>query len=140
MPFDEAMKNELEGILASMGTDAFDSDANQRLEVLLGESDEARRIYLEHCQMHAMLHQSTLLAAFHAEKPQGVHVQSRSVRRSFARWAGLTVAASALFIIGLATAKFFRDDPSEVMGEDLIDGCCARRRGQMRRDVGDESP
>jgi len=114
MPFDEAMKNELEGVLASMGTDAFDSDANQRLEVLLGESDEARRIYLEHCQMHAMLHQSTLLAAFHAEKPQSVHVQSRRMRGSFARWTGVAVAASAVFIIGLATAKFFRDDPGKV--------------------------
>ena len=60
MPFDEAMQNELEDVLASMGTDAFDSVANQRLEMLLGESTEARRIYLEHCQMHAMLHQSTI--------------------------------------------------------------------------------
>jgi ferric-dicitrate binding protein FerR (iron transport regulator) len=114
MPFDEATKNELEDVLASMGTDAFDLDANQRLEVLLGESDEARRIYLEHCQMHAMLHQSTLLSAFHAEKRQGVHVQSRRMRRSFARWMGLAVALSAVFIIGLAAAKFFRDDPGKV--------------------------
>ncbi len=114
MPFDQAMKQELEGILASMGTDAFDSDSNPRLEVLLGESDEARRIYLEHCQMHAMLHQSTLLAAFHAKKPQSVHVRSRRMRGSFARWTGLAVVASAVFIIGLASAKFFRDDPGKV--------------------------
>lgn len=110
MPFDEAMKNELEGILASMGTDAFDSDAKQRLEMLLGESDEARRIYVEHCQLHAMLHQSTLLAAFHSEKPQGTHVLAWRMRESFTRWTGLAVAASAVFIIGLATAKFFRGE------------------------------
>jgi hypothetical protein len=111
MPFDESTKDELEGILAFMGSDAYDSDAKQRLAVIVSESDEARRIYLEHCQMHAMLHQSTLLSAFHAEKPQVVTtLDSTQWRRSYYAWAGLAVAVCAVFILGLTTAQFFGGD------------------------------
>ena len=112
MSFDETAKRELEGILASMGADAFDSDAKQRLARLVSQSDEARRIYLEHCQMHAMLHQSSLLAAFDAEQARDdVRMPPIPPRWPFARWAGLAVAACAVLAIAMNALQYFRDEP-----------------------------
>jgi ferric-dicitrate binding protein FerR (iron transport regulator) len=113
MLFDETMKSELEDILALMGTDAFDSDAKLRLAALVSESDEARRIYLQHCQMHAMLHQSSLLAAFNVEKlPDDARTHSIPSRLSLGRRAGLIVAACAMLVIGAISALYFRHEPA----------------------------
>lgn len=108
MLFDESTRNELEAILASMGTDAFDSQAKRRLSEIVDESDDARGIYLEHCQMHAMLHQSTLLAAFHAERLQEATSASLAVRRSSPmRWLGLIATVTAVFVLGIYAEQFF---------------------------------
>ena len=113
MPFDEPTKTRLEELLALIGSEAFDSEARQRLSDIVSESDEARRMYLEHCQMHAMLHQSTLLSAFHAEKPQiAATLESTKRRRSFYVLTGLAVAVSALFVVGVIGRQFFRQDSS----------------------------
>ena len=113
MSFDETTKSELEGILAAMGTDAFDAEAKRRLGVLVSQFDEARRMYLEHCQMQALLRQSSLLAAFSLEHlPAGTTVQPIRSRRLFMKWAGLAVAACIVFAVGLTASQYFRDDAS----------------------------
>ncbi len=107
MPSDNSI-NELDDLLALIGTDAFSDDAKQRLSDLVSASDEARRIYLEHCQMHAMLHQSTLLSALQSEKrPVSSKLKSTPWHHSFLTWTGLTVAICAVFILGLAVAQFY---------------------------------
>lgn len=112
MSFDETMKSELEAILATMGTDAFDTEAKQRLGVFVSQSEEARRIYVEHCQMQAMLRQSSLLATFSSEQLPSAAVQPSRSRWPFMKWTGLAVAACAVFVIGLNVSLYFRDDSS----------------------------
>ena len=111
MSFDEKQKRELEEILASMGTAAFDENAKQRMASLINDSDEARQVYLDHCQMQAMLHQSALLASFRSERPSDqLAPSSRALRRPLASWAALALTACMLFIVGVATAPFFHKD------------------------------
>lgn len=113
MSFNENLKSELERILSSMGTDAFDADAKQRLQTLVSESKEARRLYLEHCQMHAMLQQSSLLSTFNAEVTSPKPRLPIPSRRSLAIWSGLTAAACAMFFFGVNAEKYFQDDQEE---------------------------
>ena len=68
MPFDDCLRRELGELLASMGTAAFDVEAKRRVSDLVSQFDEARQIYLEHCQMQAMLQQSSLLSSFKDER------------------------------------------------------------------------
>ncbi|TWU31745.1 LamG-like jellyroll fold domain-containing protein [Novipirellula artificiosorum] len=123
MSLDEATSKELEDILALMGGDAFDDDARQRLNMLVSGSDDARRIYLENCQMQAMLQQSTLLASLDAEKrPAKSEVSGRSQRSLFS-WVGWAVAASVVFVIGLAAAGFFGDSGGTVSAPSTMIAC-----------------
>lgn len=110
MSLDETKRRVLEDILASMDTNAFDANAKQRLAQLVNESDEARQTYLEHCQMHAMLRQSSLLASFEAELPDD-RVSVPNFRRQLISWSALAVVACLLFVVGVATATFFRAEP-----------------------------
>lgn len=135
MSFDETKRRVLEDTLASMGTDEFDANAKQRLAELVTESDEARQMYLDHCQMQAMLRQSSLLASFKAEQSGDRVSVPPTHRRPLVSWSALAVAACLLFVVGVATATYFREEPGEqsltglpvawvgdVGGEALFDG------------------
>ncbi|TWT84333.1 FecR protein [Planctomycetes bacterium CA13] len=111
---DETTRRELENILALMCSDEFDDDGKQRLNMLVSGSDDARRIYLEQCQMQAMLQQSTLLASFDAEKSEVASTVQSDSRHSMPSWVGWVVAASVVFAIGLAAATFFSDSGGTV--------------------------
>lgn len=110
MSFDEDSRSELQDILALIGTGGLDGDAKKRLAALVNQSDEASQIYLEHCQMHAMLGQSSLLASFKAEPPPTETPVERQVYQdtgALRSWVSMAVAACIMFMIGLAAAKFF---------------------------------
>jgi hypothetical protein len=87
MSLEDSMKMELEEILSAMGTEDFDAAAKERLGTIVGESEEARQIYLDHCQMHAMLRESSLLAAFNTEPmPNVVPMAAASSRWPTTTW------------------------------------------------------
>lgn len=102
MSLEESTRRELEELLAAMGTENFDAAAKQRLNALVGQSEEARKLYLDHCQMHAMLQHSSLLASFQAEEPTNV----TPMPTASTSWARMAIAACAMFLIGLSAAFF----------------------------------
>ncbi len=58
MTLDDSNRRELERILSLLATDDFDEAVRGRLSELISQSSEAQQIYLDHCQIHAMLRES----------------------------------------------------------------------------------
>lgn len=110
MAFDESTKRELETILGSTGTGPLAEDSRKRLSELVDQHEEARYIYLQHCQMHAMLRESTLLATFHAEHDEhACSPISRQKRNSWLLWAGVSAAACLLVVAGVVASRFIEN-------------------------------
>jgi len=102
--FDEVAERELESLLSSIGTSEFDAAAKQRLGDLIAQHDEALQIYLQHCQMQAMLHESTLLAAFKAEHMRSEpfnSTASQSKLYSWRRGMGMAIAVCAICVLAI---------------------------------------
>jgi ferric-dicitrate binding protein FerR (iron transport regulator) len=91
VPCDE-IRPELEALLAALTEQALDSDGRRRLSALLRDHPEARQVYLDHCQMHALLHSAhgTLRAL---ERP------SRRRLRLAAAAAGILLAVAATLVL-----------------------------------------
>lgn len=109
MSLDETTRRELEELLAAMGAEKFDAAAKRRLNALVGQSEEARKLYLDHCQMHAMLQHSSLLASFKVEEPANV----TPMPATSTSWTGMAIAACAMFFIGLSAAFLLPSKPTQ---------------------------
>lgn len=110
MSFDDLAKTELEGILSTMGTGEFNKAARERLNAIVSQSEEARQLYFDHCQMYAMLQESTLLAAFDVEQMPNTVITPKGAFHRPATWAGLAAAACAMFFIGAAAVYLLRGE------------------------------
>ena len=86
--------SELEALLASLSEGALDDEGRRRLARLLREDPEARRLYLDHCQMHA------LLRSAHGELTAFAPPSPERVRRPWG-----AVAAAAV-LVGVSAVAF----------------------------------
>lgn len=112
MSLDNSTQKELEAILAAMTTEQLDTDKKRRLSEIIGESKQARKIYLDHCQVSAMLRNSSLLAAL--KTPEKPTPTDAPLRQSKVSWIGIA-AACAMILIGAITTYLLRDDTGELM-------------------------
>ncbi|MEP3478199.1 MAG: LamG-like jellyroll fold domain-containing protein [Fuerstiella sp.] len=108
MAFDDADRQELETILCSATTSTLDEHASKRLSDLVTQHEEAGRIYAQHCQMHAILRESTLLATFHADHE--APLVARQQRNVWLWWAGLAAAVCLLVAAGAIASRFMNNE------------------------------
>jgi ferric-dicitrate binding protein FerR (iron transport regulator) len=98
MPSDE-LRREMEPLLMAVGEGTLGPDGRRALSRLLRQEPDARRLYVEYCQMHAMLRSA------HGELSAVAPERERRGRRPV-RW--LAVAALLVVAIAVATAVYQR--------------------------------
>ena len=111
--------NELHQLIALMLEDQLSTTDAERLESLLANDPEARRIYAEQCQLHARLAMDESLQASLKAKPlidldesgnAEADKRSNSILNRFPSYAGIVAASAAISFIGVLTVLNFSSE------------------------------
>ncbi|MGY8694887.1 MAG: hypothetical protein ACKVGW_11920, partial [Verrucomicrobiia bacterium] len=104
--------NELHQLIALMLEDQLSATDAKRLESLLANDPEARRIYAEQCQLHARFEMDVTLSEKvkaplsidldEADTP-AAKTRSDSILKRFPSYAGIVAASAAISIVGVLT-------------------------------------
>lgn len=115
--------SELETLLAAMTEGALDGEGRRRLAALVKDDPEARRAYLDHCQMHALLREA------HGELTA---LAPSRANRSRLPWSG---AAAAAVLVGVSAVAFLALQRSTRLDLPLEGEARIVREGRVVRDV-----
>lgn len=111
--------NELHQLIALMLEDQLSTTDAERLESLLANDPEARRIYAEQCQLHARLSMDESLQASLKAKPlieldesgnAEADKRSNSILNRFPSYAGIVAASAAISFTGVLTVLNFSSE------------------------------
>lgn len=111
--------NELHQLIALMLEDQLSATDAKRLESLLANDPEARRIYAEQCQLHARFEMDVTLSEKvkaplsidldEADTP-AAKTRSDSILKRFPSYAGIVAASAAISIVGVLTVLNLSSD------------------------------